>query len=249
MPGRKLLTRIVSEIRRDIASARARDPSTRGVGPAQLLATWPGVQALLAHRVAHALEEAGVPALPRAIAFAARTLTGIEIHPAASIGDGLFIDHGSGVVIGETASIGNDVTLYQGVTLGGTGFSTGKRHPTVEDNVTIGSGAKLLGPITVGHGAKIGANSVVVSDVPENATVVGVPGHPVRVDGKRVEGPDADWIHLPDPVADAMRALSSRVAELERELAELTGRPASADGESATVLPLRPVQGRNPAGG
>ncbi|HEX2703777.1 MAG TPA: serine O-acetyltransferase [Solirubrobacteraceae bacterium] len=249
MSGRKLLNRVATEIRRDIASARARDPSTRGVGPAQLLATWPGIQALLAHRVAHALEEAGVPVLPGAIAFTARTVTGIEIHPAARIGDGLFIDHGSGVVIGETARIGNDVTLYQGVTLGGTGFSTGKRHPTVEDNVTIGSGAKLLGPITIGHGAKIGANSVVVSDVPENATVVGVPGHPVRVDGKRVEGPDADWIHLPDPVADAMRALSSRVAELERQLAEVTGQPVSADGESATVLPLRPVHGRNPAGG
>jgi serine O-acetyltransferase len=249
MPTRNLLTRVATEIRRDIASARERDPSACGVGAAQLLATWPGIQALLAHRVAHALEQARVPALPRAIAFCARTVTGIEIHPAASIGSGLFIDHGSGVVIGETASIGNDVTLYQGVTLGGTGFSTGKRHPTVEDNVTIGSGAKLLGPITVGHGAKIGANSVVVSDVPENATVVGVPGHPVRVDGKRVEGPDADWIHLPDPVADAMRALSSRVAELERQLSELTGQPAATDGESATVLPLRPVRGRNPAGG
>jgi serine O-acetyltransferase len=249
MPERNVLMRVVSEIRRDIASARERDPSARGVGAAQLLATWPGIQALLAHRVAHALEQAGVPALPRAIAFAARAVTGIEIHPSASIGNGLFIDHGSGVVIGETASIGNDVTLYQGVTLGGTGFSTGKRHPTVEDNVTIGSGAKLLGPITVGHGAKIGANSVVVSDVPENATVVGVPGHPVRVDGKRVEGPDADWIHLPDPVADAMRVLTTRVAELERQLSELTGQPRAAEGESATVLPLRPVQGRNPAGG
>ena len=249
MPERNILKRVVSEIRCDIASARERDPSARGVGSPQLLATWPGIQALLAHRVAHALDQAGVPALPRAIAFAARAVTGIEIHPAASIGDGLFIDHGSGVVIGETAVIGNDVTLYQGVTLGGTGFSTGKRHPTVEDNVTIGSGAKLLGPIIVGHGAKIGANSVVVSDVPENATVVGVPGHPVRVDGKRVEGPDADWIHLPDPVADAMRVLTTRVAELERQLSELTGQPRAAEGESATVLPLRPVQGRNPAGG
>ena len=133
----------------------------------------------------------------------ARALTGIEIHPAAQIGDGLFIDHGSGVVIGETAEIGDDVTLYQGVTLGGTGFATGKRHPTVQDNVTIGSGAKLLGPIAIGHGAKIGANSVVVHDVPPNSTVVGVPGHPVRVEGRRPEGPDADWIHLPDPVADA----------------------------------------------
>ena len=122
-----------------------------------------------------------------------------------------------GVVIGETAEIGADVTLYQGVTLGGTGFATGKRHPTVQDNVTIGSGAKLLGPITIGHGAKIGANSVVIHDVPPNSTVVGNPGHPVRIEGRRPEGPDADWIHLPDPVADAIRGLSSRIAALEDE--------------------------------
>ena len=120
-----------------------------------------------------------------------------------------------GVVIGETAEIGDDVTLYQGVTLGGTGFATGKRHPTVQDNVTIGSGAKLLGPITIGHGAKIGANSVVIHDVPPNSTVVGNPGHPVRVEGRRPEGPDADWIHLPDPIADAIKGLSRRIAALE----------------------------------
>jgi serine O-acetyltransferase len=138
------------------------------------------------------------------------------------------------------------VTLYQGVTLGGTGFATGKRHPTVQDNVTIGSGAKLLGPITIGHGAKIGANSVVITDVPANSTVVGVPGHPVRVDGRLVEGPDADWIHLPDPIAEAMQALASRVASLERQLAEIS------DGEPvpiAEVRPLRTVRGPNPAGG
>ena len=124
-----------------------------------------------------------------------------------------------GVVIGETAEIGENVTIYQGVTLGGTGFATGKRHPTVEDNVTIGSGAKLLGPITIGHGAKIGANAVVIHDVPPNSTVVGNPGHPVRVEGRRPEGPDADWVHLPDPIADAIKVLSRRIAELERELA------------------------------
>ena len=119
-------------------------------------------------------------------------------------------------MIGETADIGDNVTLYQGVTLGGTGFATGKRHPTVQDNVTIGSGAKLLGPITIGHGAKIGANSVVITDVPPNSTVVGNPGHPVRVDGRRVEGPDADWIHLPDPIAEAIQGLASRIGALER---------------------------------
>ena len=122
-----------------------------------------------------------------------------------------------GVVIGETAEVGENVTIYQGVTLGGTGFATGKRHPTVEDNVTIGSGAKLLGPITIGHGAKIGANAVVIHDVPPNSTVVGNPGHTVRVEGRKPEGPDADWVHLPDPIADAIKQLSRRIADLERE--------------------------------
>jgi serine O-acetyltransferase len=203
------------------------------------------VHALLAHRVSHALHHAGVPLLPRLLATATRATTNIEIHPAARIGDALFIDHGTGVVVGETAEIGDNVTLYQGVTLGGTGFATGKRHPTVEDNVTIGSGAKLLGPITVGHGAKIGANSVVITDVPPNATVVGNPGHVVRVDGRKVEGPDADWIHLPDPVADAIKGLASRIEALEHAVAEMAGREA----EPAEVHPLRPARGRNPAGG
>ena len=123
------------------------------------------------------------------------------------------------MVIGETAEIGDRVTLYQGVTLGGTGFARGKRHPTVEDDVTIGSGAKLLGPVTVGHGAKVGANTVVIEDVPPNSTVVGNPGHPVRVEGTRPEGPDADWIHLPDPVAEAIKALSERLGAIEERLA------------------------------
>src|SRR3954449_7577387 len=247
MLGLGTVARVVKEVTRDVTAARDRDPAARGVGPVEILATWPGVQALLAHRLAHALHGAGVPLVPRTVATVTRAATGIEIHPAATIGAGLFIDHGSGVVIGETAEIGDDVTLYQGVTLGGTGFATGKRHPTVEDNVTIGSGANLLGPITIGHGAKIGANSVVIHDVPPNATVVGNPGHPVRVEGKRPEGPDADWVHLPDPIADAIKVLSRRIAELEREVAELHG-----DDEPAThadVVPLRNVRGPNPAGG
>src|SRR5579862_2984043 len=220
------LRRVAHHVRADLAAARERDPAALGVSTLELLATWPGLQALFAHRVAHELHGARVPLLPRAIAYLARATTGIEIHHAAEIGTGVFIDHGSGVVIGETASVGDGVTLYQGVTLGGTGFETGKRHPTVGENVTIGSGAKLLGPIEIGRCAKIGANSVVVRDVPANSTVVGVPGHPVRVDGKKVEGPDTDWIHLPDPVADAMRALSTRVAELERQVAALGGTEA-----------------------
>jgi serine O-acetyltransferase len=210
-----LIARTVAEIRRDVTAAHTRDPAAREVGSLEILVIWPGVHALLAHRIAHALHNAGVPFLPRLIAGIARSVTGIEIHPAATIGTGFFIDHGMGVVVGETAEIGNDVTLYQGVTLGGTGFATGKRHPTVQDNVTIGSGAKLLGPITVGHGSKIGANSVVIHDVPPNSTVVGNPGHPVRVEGRRPEGPDADWVHLPDPIADAIRGLSSRITALE----------------------------------
>src|SRR6187399_2277105 len=246
MFGLGTLRRVAGEIRRDVAAAHDRDPAARGVSSVEILASWPGVHALLAHRVAHALHHAGVPFVPRAMSTATRAVTGIEIHPAAQIGDGLFIDHGTGVVVGETAEIGDDVTLYQGVTLGGTGFATGKRHPTVQDNVTIGSGAKLLGPITIGHGAKIGANSVVIHDVPPNSTVVGNPGHPVRIEGRRPEGPDADWVHLPDPLADAIKALSRRIAELEQELDEVRGEPSE---PRADVLPLRPVRGPNPAGG
>ncbi|MDX6699187.1 MAG: serine O-acetyltransferase [Solirubrobacteraceae bacterium] len=250
MLGLGAAARFVGEVRRDIAAARDRDPAARGVGPGEILVSWPGVHALLSHRVAHLLHDAGVPVAPRSIAYLSRALTGIEIHPAARIGEGFFIDHGMGVVVGETAEIGRDVTLYQGVTLGGTGFATGKRHPTVEDNVTIGSGAKLLGPITVGHGAKIGANSVVIHDVPPNSTVVGNPGHPVRVEGRRPEGPDADWVHLPDPIADAIAGLASRIGALERALAEVASpegaRPADPPAE---VRPLRPAEGPNPAGG
>jgi serine O-acetyltransferase len=238
------LRRVARELRRDVAAAHARDPAARGVGSLEILAAWPGVQALLAHRVAHALKQHGVPFAPRMLALLSRSFTNIEIHPDAEIGDGLFIDHGTGVVIGETAEVGDNVTMYQGVTLGGTGFATGKRHPTVEDNVTIGSGAKLLGPITIGHGSKIGANSVVIHDVPPNSTVVGVPGHPVRVEGARPEGPDADWAHLPDPVADAVKMLSARVAELERRLAEAEGSTAPAE-----VVALHHRRGPNPAGG
>jgi serine O-acetyltransferase len=259
-----LIARTVVEVRRDVAAARTRDPAARDVGPLGILATWPGVHALLAHRVAHAMYGAGVPFLPRAIAAVSRAITGIEIHPAARIGQGFFIDHGMGVVIGETAELGDDVTLYQGVTLGGTGFATGKRHPTVQDNVTIGSGAKLLGPITVGHGSKIGANSVVIHDVPPNSTVVGNPGHPVRVEGRRPEGPDADWVHLPDPIADAIKSLAGRISALEQSVdsaAETPGggnvrplRPASSpqagdgDGAGSADLVNRSV-GPNPAGG
>jgi serine O-acetyltransferase len=237
--------RVVSEVRSDVAAARDRDPAAQGVSTFEILTSWAGVQALLAHRAAHALLEAGVPVLPRTIAYLTRAVTGVEIHPAAEIGREFFIDHGSGVVIGETAAIGDRVTLYQGVTLGGTGFQRGKRHPTLGDNVTVGSGAKLLGPIAVGDGAKVGANTVVVEDVPPGATVVGNPGHPVRVEGRRVEGPDADWIHLPDPIAEAIKSLSERIADLEQRLAALDG----AEAEEVDGPRIRSRTGRSSAGG
>jgi serine O-acetyltransferase len=246
MLGLGTLRRVVREVRRDLTAAQERDPAARDIGRAEILLTYGGVQALLAHRVAHALHEAGVPLAPHVVAAASRIVTGVEIHPAARIGDALFIDHGAGVVIGETAEIGDDVTLYQGVTLGGTGFARGKRHPTVEDSVVVGSGAKLLGAIRVGHCAKIGANSVVISDVPPNSTVVGNPGHTVRVDGRRPEGPDADWAHLPDPVAEAIRGLADRIGELERLLAEATGSEPRAPAE---VKPLRRGRRGDSAGG
>lgn len=244
MLGLGTLKRVIGEVTADVTSARDRDPAARGVGTIEILSSWAGVQALLAHRLSHALYEAGTPVAPRTIAFAARAVTGIEIHPAAEIGREFFIDHGAGVVIGETAEIGDRVTLYQGVTLGGTGFARGKRHPTLGNDVTVGSGAKLLGPVAVGDGAKIGANTVVISDVPSRSTVVGNPGHPVRVEGRRPEGPDTDWIHLPDPTADAIRELSARISSLEQRLGELDGRPAE-----AKVSELRPKRGPSSAGG
>ena len=238
-------SRVLCEVKADVAAARDRDPAAQGVSTFEILTSWAGVQALLAHRAAHALLEARVPLLPRFIAYVTRAVTGIEIHPAAAIGREFFIDHGSGVVIGETAVIGSFVTLYQGVTLGGTGFQRGKRHPTLGDNVTVGSGAKLLGPIAVGDGAKIGANTVVIEDVPPGATVVGNPGHPVKLEGKRMEGPDADWIHLPDPIAEAIKALSERLAAVEERLARLDG----GNGPSAETAKIEPRTGRSSAGG
>jgi len=222
-----LLRRVIREIRADVAAARDRDPAAQGVSSFEILTGWAGVQALLAHRIAHALHEAGVALAPGAIAYLTRSVTGVEIHPAARIGAEFFIDPGSGV------------------TLGGTGFQRGKRHPTLGDNVTVGSGAKLLGPIAVGDGAKIGANTVVVEDVPPSSTVVGNPGHPVKVEGRRAEGPDADWIHLPDPIAEAIKTLAERISKLEERLAELDGGEA-ADGDDQG---LRPRTGRSSAGG
>jgi serine O-acetyltransferase len=240
----RALGRLAREVREDLTAAHQRDPAARSVGRLEMLLTYGGVQALLLHRVSHALHSAGVPLLPRLLAYVTTAVTGVEIHPAARIGRGLFIDHGAGVVIGETAEVGDDVTIYQGVTLGGTGFARGKRHPTVGDEVMIGAGAKLLGPIEVGGRSKIGANSVVIHDVPPNSTVVGNPGHPVRVDGKKPDGPDADWVHLPDPVADAISGLANRLNELEELVAEQTGRKPAAE-----ARPLERRGGPDSAGG
>jgi serine O-acetyltransferase len=246
MLGLRTFSRVAGELREDLDAARQRDPAARGIGRLEVLFTYPGVHALLAHRIAHGLYDLNVPLAPRLLAYFSRAVTGVEIHPAARIGHGLLIDHGAGVVIGETAEIGDQVTLYQGVTLGGTGFARGKRHPTVEDKVVVGSGAKLLGPIRLGRASKVGANSVVIHDMPPRSTVVGNPGRPVRVDGRRPEGPDADWAHLPDPVAEAIRALSTRVAELEAALEEVTGRKVEPGDE---VAPLRQGGGSDPAAG
>jgi serine O-acetyltransferase len=209
----------VTEISRDVQAVRERDPAA--TSSLEIVTSYSGLHALWMHRLAHKLNAAGVPLLPRWVSQVNRWFTGIEIHPGAKIGQGLFIDHGSGVVIGETTEIGDNVTLYQGVTLGGTGKETGKRHPTVGDNVIFGAGAKVLGAVRIGDNAKVGAGSVVVSDVPRNSTVVGNPGRPVLLEGQRVGIPDIDYRHLPDPVAEAIKCLVARIVEMEQELDEV----------------------------
>jgi serine O-acetyltransferase len=210
--------RVLRSLAGDVAAIRERDPAAGNI--IEALTCYSGLHAILIHRMTHFLHREGLPVVPRIVSQLNRFLTGIEIHPAAVIGEGFFIDHGSGVVIGETAEIGDDVTIYQGVTLGGTGKETGKRHPTLRNGVTVGAGAKVLGSITIGENAKIGAGSVVIHDVPPNSTVVGNPGRPVRERGRKVGAADLDWTHLPDPVADAMQALVRRVLELENEFME-----------------------------
>lgn len=229
-----LVARVAAELKRDVSAAHSRDPAARGVGWVEILATWPGVQALLAHRVAHALQEAEVPLLPRAIAALARMLTGIEIHPAAQIGQGLFIDHGMGVVIGETAEIGDDVYLYHQVTLGGTSSERGKRHPTLGNNVIVGAGAKILGAITVGDGARVGANAVVVQPVAAGETVVGIPARPIERDPlkKPVRQPSFVAYGTPcegtmDPLVCAIETLRAELLSLEARVAEMQRSPAA----------------------
>jgi serine O-acetyltransferase len=204
---------LVRHIKRDLDAALERDPAARST--IEVLLAYPGFHARQLHRLAHLLHRRGVPLLPRLLSHANRALTGIEIHPAARIGEGLFIDHGMGIVIGETAEIGDDVTLYQGVTLGGSSRLREKRHPTLRDGVVVGAHAQLIGAIEVGEGARIGAGSVVVTSVPPYSTVVGVPGRAVGV-----RYPERPVARLPDPEADAIERLEQRVAELEGRLAQ-----------------------------
>lgn len=198
-----------SKIRKDLNSVMKHDPAARN--RFEVVLTYSGFHALVMYRFAHFMHIHGYKLIARMVSQLAKFFTGIEIHPGAKIGSGVFIDHGEGVVIGETAVVGNNVVLYQGVTLGGTGKDKGKRHPTIEDNVMISAGAKILGPFTVGKNAKIGAGSIVLKEVPANATVVGVPGRVVKLNGIRVDDLDQN---LPDPVTDELNRLSSRIDEL-----------------------------------
>ncbi len=208
---------IWSEIAEDLRVPVERDPAARGT--LDVILSYPGFHAVTAHRFIHALNGLGVPLLPRFLSNLVRAATGIEIHPAARIGRRFFIDHGMGVLIGETAEIGDDVTLYKGVTLGGTSLGRGKRHPTIGNDVVIGTNASILGAITVGDGARVGAGSVVVRDVPPRATVVGIPGRIVLQDGRPVSSPTPQRVDMPDPQGQSIAQLIERVAELEKKLA------------------------------
>ena len=211
---------LFDRIREDVDAVLERDPAAKSRW--EVLLCYPSVRAMAYHRMAHRLYQDGHTTLARWISQHSRHVTGIEIHPGACIGKGLFIDHGDGVVIGETTVIGDNVTLYQGVTLGGTGKDVGKRHPTLGNDVVVGAGAKVLGPFTVGAGSKIGAGAVVLKEVPPNCTVVGNPGRIVRREG-RPHGVDLDHVHLPDPVKEHITALERRVDELETHLHSLYG--------------------------
>ena len=209
---------LITSIRKDIKAAFEHDPAATNT--LEILLAYPGFHARQFHRLAHTLFRCRVPVLPRLISHISRFLTGIEIHPGAKIGEGVFIDHGMGVVVGETSEIGDNVTLYQGVTLGGTSLQRTKRHPTLGSDVVVGVGAQLIGNITIGDNTKIGAGSVVITSVPDNATVVGVPGRVVAI-----RNPDTDTIErLPDPVGEKLENLEGRIAELEQRLAKIEGR-------------------------
>jgi serine O-acetyltransferase len=208
---------LITSVRKDIKAVFEHDPAATST--IEVLLAYPGFHARQHHRLAHTLFRWHIPVLPRLLSHISRFLTGIEIHPGAKIGEGFFIDHGMGVVIGETSEIGDNVTLYQGVTLGGTSHQRTKRHPTLGNNVVVGVGAQLIGAITIGDNTKVGAGSVVVTSVPANATVVGVPGRVVAL-----RNPDTDTVEkLPDPIGEKLDSLEKRIAELEQRLATIEG--------------------------
>ncbi len=204
--------------RKEIRAVFERDPAATSY--LEVLLTYSGLHAIICYRIAHALLKMKIPFFPRLLSQLGRFVTGIEIHPGAEIGEGLFIDHGMGVVIGETSVIGKNVTLFQGVTLGGTGKEKGKRHPTLGDNIVIGTGAKILGNITIGDDVNIGANAVVIRDVPPNSTVVGVPGRIAKQEGKRFPGINLDHTNLPDPLTQALDRLQDEIDHIEHEIKE-----------------------------
>lgn len=212
------LEKIVDYLGSDIEAAFKKDPAARSL---MEVLYYPGIQALLVHRIAHFFWDLKLPYVPRYLNLMSRQITGIDIHPGAEIGKEFFIDHGTGVVIGETSKIGNNVTMYQGATLGGTGGSRGeRRHPTIGSDVVIGAGAKILGPVTVGDRVKVGANSVVTKDVPPDSTVVGVPGTVIARKGERIPKIDLAHGELPDPFKEKIRLLEERIADLEKRLRE-----------------------------
>jgi len=213
---------LIADLKELVIAAKERDPAA--VSTAEIILTYAGVQAVLNHRITHWLYKHKIPFFPRAISQISRFYTGIEIHPGAEIGRKLFIDHGMGVVIGETTIIGDEVTLYQGVTLGGTGKERGKRHPTIGNNVVVSAGAKVLGSITIGNNVIIGAGAVVINDVPDDCTVVGVPGRIVKIKGEKVLSDEFHQMHLPDPVSEILNTCNLRIENLEKELDELKER-------------------------
>ena len=210
-----MILRAINKIKEDIKVIYEKDPAANNL--AEVLLCYPGLQALISRRIAHKLAYWGIPFLPRLISYWTRIFTGIEIHPKARIGNRFFIDHGEGVVIGETTIIGDDVLIYQQVTLGGTGNEHGKRHPTIGNNVLIGTGAKVLGPIKVGDNSRIAANSVVLKEIPEDSTAVGIPARVVRIAGQKVNfAGEVDQVSVADPVSAELAALRSELEELKK---------------------------------
>ena len=221
--AKQTLDAIIETVAYDVEAVKQRDPAAKsGV---EIVFLYSGMHALLAYRVSHKLYVTKHYFSARLISQIARFFTGIEIHPGAKIGKGLFIDHGMGVVIGETAEIGDNCTLYQGVTLGGTGKDEGKRHPTLGDNVMVGAGAKVLGPLTIGSGSKVAAGAVLLNPIPEDSTAVGIPAKVVRREGRKVD--DMDQIHIPDPVSQQICRLEHKIHALEEELASLKNKSDS----------------------